>query len=140
MRSPLALIPLLLLTPYASSLALADGKPAKPRFDLRASPPMAFSPARVLLVGELRGGDDLEEYYCPGIEWEWGDGDRSVQESDCPPFAAGVELPRRFTASHAYLSPGRYQVKLTLRRADRSVAVATTPILVHSRFGGGPEE
>jgi hypothetical protein len=136
----MALIPLLLLAPCASSLAQAAGKPARPRFDLRASPPMAFSPVRVLLVGELRGGDDLEEYYCPGVEWEWGDGDRSVQESDCPPFEPGLELPRRFSASHAYHLPGRYQVKVTLRRADRTVAVATTPIMVHSRFGGGPGE
>ena len=67
----------------------ADAKPKKPRFELRATPRMAFSPVNVFLTAELMGGDDVEEYYCPELEWEWDDGGKSTQESDCAPFEAG---------------------------------------------------
>lgn len=107
------------------------GSAKKPRLALRASPPMAFPPVSVLLMAELVGGDEQEEYYCPGLEWEWGDGSRSARESDCEPFAPGATLERRFSERHAYRAPGNYSVRLTLRRASRAVAVATVAVLVH---------
>ncbi len=107
------------------------GKVKKPRLDLRASPRMAFPPVSVLLMAELVGGDEQEDYYCPGLEWDWGDGTHSAHESDCEPFAPGATLERRFSARHAYRAPGNYNVRLTLRRASRTVAVATVPVLVH---------
>ena len=62
------------------------------------------------------GGDDVEEYYCPELEWDWDDGGKSVQESDCPPFEAGVtKIERRFTAEHEYRKAGVYNVKVTMR-------------------------
>ena len=64
----------------------AEAKPKKPTLDIRVSPRMAFSPVTVHLVAELKGGDDIEEYYCPEIEWDWDDGGKSVHEADCPPF------------------------------------------------------
>src|SRR5512140_3292819 len=88
----------------------------KPRLDLRASPRMAFPPVNVLLTAELKGGETVEEFYCPGLEWDWGDGSRSAQESDCPPFEQGMDLQRFFTARHAYGAPGTYEVKLRMRR------------------------
>jgi hypothetical protein len=115
----------------------ASGNAKKPRLGLRASPRSAFPPVSVLVVAELVGGFDHEDYYCPGLEWDWGDGNRSAQESDCDPYVEGVEMERRFSARHAYRSAGNYQVTLTLRRADRTVAVARVPVLVH---GGGEEE
>src|SRR5690349_22890008 len=55
-----------------------DEKGKKPQLSLRASPPISFSPANIHLVAELKGGaDDYEEFYCPAIEWDWGDGTRS---------------------------------------------------------------
>ncbi len=102
----------------------------KPRLDLRANPRMALPPVDVLLVAELKGGGAIEEYYCPGLEWDWGDGSRSAEESDCPPFEAGAEVQRFYTARHAYGTPGNYQVKLTMRRASRTVAVAEVPVIV----------
>jgi len=57
-----------------------DGsKGKKPRLDLRSSPRMGFSPVHVLLTAEFIGGDDIEEYHCPEIEWEWDDGGKSVE-------------------------------------------------------------
>jgi hypothetical protein len=107
----------------------------KPRLGLRASPRMAFSPVSVVVVAELSGGGDHEDYYCPGLEWDWGDGNLSSQESDCEPFQEGSTVERRFSARHAYHAAGSYNVRLTLRRASRTVAVASIPIVVHGRGG-----
>ncbi len=121
-----------------TGLALAGdgGKPKKPQLDLRASPRMAFSPVEILLTGQLKGGGDLEEFYCPGLEWDWGDGTHSSHESDCAPFETGTTLERFFSARHAYRSPGAYNVRLTLRRATRTVAVASVAVTVHGQTAG----
>jgi hypothetical protein len=116
-----------------AGLAVADegGRPKKPRLDLRASPRVAFSPREILVVAELKGGQDIEEFYCPGLEWDWGDGSRSAHEADCSPFDAGPPLDRFFSARHEFRTPGAYGVRLTLRRAGRTVAVASVPVLVY---------
>ncbi len=113
-------------------LVAAGGKAetGKPHLDLRASPRMAFPPVNVFLVAELKGGTAVEEFYCPGLEWDWGDGTRSSEESDCPPYHDGVELERFFSAHHAYGAPGTYKVKLRMRRATHTVAEASVPIYV----------
>jgi hypothetical protein len=110
-------------------------KARKPRLDLRAAPRMAFSPVNVLLTAELMGGDDVDEYYCPEIEWNWDDGGKSVHESDCAPLEAGGTFERRFTANHAYRQAGTYNVKITMRKANRPVAVATATVTVHPGAG-----
>jgi hypothetical protein len=119
----------------AGSTGADGGKLRKPRLDLRATPRVAFSPAYVLLTAELIGGDEVEDYYCPGLEWNWGDGGRSVRESDCPPFAPGSELIRRFSAEHGYRRAGDYEITVTLRRANRSFAVASARVNVRPGLG-----
>jgi hypothetical protein len=117
---------------FAGLAAAGDGiRPKRPRLDLRASPRVALSPVEILIIGELRGGQDVEDFYCPGLEWDWGDGSRSAHESDCSPFEAGTKLDRFFTARHAFRAPGAYGVRLTLRRAGRTVAVASVPVTVY---------
>ena len=74
-----------------------ETKDKRPSLSLRAMPRFAFSPVNVLFVAELQGGDDIEDYYCPEVEWEWDDGGKSVKEADCPPFVAGETIS--FTAS-----------------------------------------
>ena len=123
----------LVLTFAGLAVAGDGGKPKKPQLDLRASPRVAFSPVEILITGQLKGGDDLEEFYCPGLEWDWGDGTRSAYESDCAPFESGAALERFFSGRHAYHSAGDYNVRLTLRRASRTVAVASIAITVHGR-------
>ena len=121
---------LLVLAASAAPPAYAD-KVKKPRLEVRATPRMAFSPVRVMLTAELTGGDDVEEYYCPEIEWEWDDGGKSVQESDCEPFEPGVtKIQRRFTYDHHYNKAGIYNVRVTMRRADRPIASASVKITV----------
>jgi hypothetical protein len=121
----------------ATSGITASSKAKKPRLDLRASPRVAFSPVNVVLTAELTGGDEAGDYYCPEIEWDWDDGGRSVRESDCPPEeqAAAGTFERRFTAEHAYRQAGNYNVRVTMRRANRSVAVASASITVRPGLG-----
>jgi hypothetical protein len=110
-------------------------KGEKPELHLRATPRFSFSPARILFTAELKGGDDLEEYYCPEVEWEWGDGGKSVSEGDCDPWKPGTKIARRFTKRHEYRYAGRYRVKVTLSRAGKSVAAQS--ITVQVRPGPG---
>lgn len=114
----------------------ASPKPKKPRLDLRATPRMSFSPAHILVTAELMGGDDVEAYHCPEVEWEWDDGGKSVTEADCTPFEPGVtKIERRFTNEHDYRNAGIYSVKVTLRKAGRSIASTTTRVTVRPGLG-----
>jgi PKD domain len=120
----------------AGALLAAEAKPKKPRLELRATPRMAFSPVNVFLTAELTGGDDVEEYYCPELEWEWDDGGKSTQESDCTPFEPGTtKIERRFTTDHEYRRAGVYNVKVTMRRAGRNVATASVRVTVRPGLG-----
>lgn len=120
----------------AVPLLAADAKPKKPKLELRATPRMAFSPVNVFLTAELSGGDDVEEYYCPELEWEWDDGGKSTQESDCAPFEAGkTKIERRFTAEHEFRRAGVYNVKVTMRRGGRSLAASTVRLTVRPGLG-----
>ena len=128
---------LLLLAASAAGPASADGvKLKKPRLDLRATPRMAFSPVRILMTAELMGGGDVEEYHCPEIEWDWDDGGKSIQESDCKPFEAGVtRIERRFTSDHQYNKAGIYNVRVTMRRTNRPLATASVRVTVRPGLG-----
>ncbi len=120
-------------SPAAQPPAVEDkAKKEKPSLSLRASPPISFSPATIHVVGELKGGpDDSEEFYCPGLEWDWGDGTKSEATSDCEPFQAGVStLQRRFSTDHVYNTSGRFRVMLRLKRNSKVVTSATTNIQV----------
>ena len=76
----------------------------KPKLTLKANPTMAFSPARIVVTGELTGvADDNQGFYCPAVEWEWGDGTKSEESADCEPYEAGkTEIKHRFTTDHVY--------------------------------------
>jgi hypothetical protein len=127
---------LLAATLSPSSRAAEEAKPKKPKLDLRATPRMAFSPVNVLLTAELSGGDDVEDYYCPELEWDWDDGGKSVHEADCPEYEAGKsKIERRFTAEHQYPKAGSYNVKLTMRHANKVLAQTTIKLTVRPGLG-----
>jgi len=133
---PCALLAAALVVPTISSAAANEAKAKKPKLDLRATPRMAFSPVNVLLTAELTGGDDVEEYYCPELEWDWDDGGKSVHEADCPEYEAGkTKIERRFTEEHEYGKAGTYNVKVTMRRANRTLAQTTVKITVRPGLG-----
>jgi len=130
-----ALVALALVT--SSDMAAAvDKKPKKPDLELRVRPRHGFSPLTVFVTAELKGGDDVEEYYCPELEWEWGDGGKSVNEGDCDPWEEGVtELRRRFTASHLFKYSGVYRISLRLKRLDKTIAKSTRKLTIRQGAG-----
>jgi hypothetical protein len=123
---------LILVLAAAESAALAGGPAPRPRLDLRPTPRVALSPVSVFVMAELVGGDDLEDFHCPGLEWDWDDGTRSAHEADCEPFGPGTVVDRRFAAHHVYRDPGEYNIRLSLRRAGRLVSAGSARVLVHS--------
>jgi len=129
------LVALMLTSLVAPLGANADGKARKPRLDLRATPRVAFSPTVVFVTAELQGGDEAEEYYCPEVMWDWDDGGRSAHGADCPAYEPGAQLERRFTAEHAYRRAGVYNVKVTLLRSGKPVAVARATVNVRPGAG-----
>jgi len=119
------------VVPHAS----AEDKGKKPSLNIRATPRFSFSPASILFTAELKGGDDIEELYCPEIEWEWGDGGKSVQESDCDPWQPGAAIERRFTNRHDYPYAGTYRIRVTLSRTGKKIAAQTLEVTVRAGVG-----
>jgi len=114
-----------------------DDKSAKeqdprPKVSLRAQPVIAMSPARVVLTAELNGGaNDFEEYYCPTVEWDWGDDTRSAVTSDCEPYESGkTEIKRRFTVEHLYKRAGNYRIAFRMKRHEKTVGAATANVQI----------
>jgi hypothetical protein len=130
---PRVVAPILAAVLAASEAPRAAPEPRlkRPTLNLRATPRMAFSPVTVFFTAELAGGDDVEQFYCPEVEWDWGDGGKSVQESDCAPYEPGKsQIDRRFTADHMFRRAFVYTVSVTLRRNRRSFAKADIKITV----------
>ena len=134
----LVLLPLLAL-PWTVAAAPPEPKGKAPALDVRAIPRMAFSPVNVLVIAELKGGDDLEEYYCPEVEFFWDDGGKSVQEADCPPFEPGTKIERRYSAEHYYERAGNYGVTVILRRAGKVLRKQTFRLNVRAGLGDPSE-
>src|SRR5262245_34507331 len=90
----------------------------KPSLSLKASPSVSFAPARVVVAAEVKGGaNDYEEFYCPTVEWDWGDLTQSVVEADCEPYEAGKsEIKRRYTVEHRYKNAGGFKIVLRLKK------------------------
>ena len=126
-------------TTFILTLAFMSGTPITGQDEdedaelrLRATPRVAFAPADVLFVGQIRGGpDDTEELYCPEIEWDWGDDTTSEQTLDCDPYELGVtEIRRRFSVRHTYNYGGRYEVRLHLKQGNDVIISGRTRIEV----------
>ena len=90
--------------PDAKDKDSKDAEGRRPKLSLKAAPVISMSPSRVVLTAELIGGaNDFEEFYCPTVEWDWGDGTQSEASSDCEPYEAGKsEIKRRYTVSHVF--------------------------------------
>ena len=115
--------------------------PPKPSISVRANPPAGFSPLKVVVTAELKGGkNDYEEFYCPAIEWTWGDDTRTEQSADCDPYVAGTsEIQRRYTTTKTFETSGDYRVSFRLKQKDKVVGSGGITIQVRPgvRDGGG---
>jgi hypothetical protein len=127
----------LLLIPSIALLAREQGGNKKPSLSLKAAPAVSFAPARVIVVAEIKGGpDDFEEFYCPTLEWEWGNFETSTAEADCEPYSAGKsEIKRRYTVERRYKNPGAFKIILRLKKGTKVIASANTQVQVRAGLG-----
>jgi hypothetical protein len=117
----------------ASGLILgvpASAKPKRPSLGVRVSPRMAFSPVGVIAMAELTGGEDSEDFYCLAIEWNWDDGSKSLQDSDCEPYQPGTKIDRRFSSEHYYSRAGSYNIRAALKDQEKIIATNTFRLIV----------
>ena len=117
-----------------------DDDARRPKIRLRAQPQVSIAPARITLSVALQGGaDDFEEYYCAGVEWEWGDDTSSESTTDCEPYEAGKsQIKRRYTVQHQFRRPGSYKVYFHLKNKDRILGSGTTTLQVQPGASSGP--
>lgn len=108
----------------------------RPSLSLKATPGTGMVPIRVSATAEFKGGDDdYQEYYCPAIEWNWGDGTVSQSANDCDPYEPGVsQIRRRFTGSHTYKRAGAFRIVFRLKHRDKVLTSQTTLVRL---LGGG---
>ena len=126
-----------LIIPSNALQASVQGGNKKPSLSLKATPAVSFAPARVVVAAEVKGGaNDFEEFYCPTVEWEWGDLTTSTAEADCEPYAAGKsEIKRRYTVEHRYKNPGGFRIVLRLKKGNKIIATANTLVQVRAGLG-----
>ena len=127
-----------LLIPHNTLLAREQGN-KKPSLSLKATPSVSFAPSRVVVVAEVKGGsNDFEDFYCPNIEWEWGDLTTSTVEGDCDPYVPGKsEIRRRYTVEHRFKNSGSYRILLRLKKGGKVVGAANTMIQVRAGLEPG---
>jgi hypothetical protein len=103
----------------------------RPKITLKAQPMIAISPARIVLTAEIVGGpNDYEEFYCPTVEWDWGDGTQSAITADCAPYEAGKsEIKRRFTVEHIFRA-GQFRVMFRLKRGEKAVGFSSVSLQI----------
>ena len=118
----------------SASYAQRDNDGKKPSLSLKANPPVGFSPLRVRLGVDVRGGaDDYADFYCPTVEWEWGDDLVSSSSEDCEPYQAGKSvIKRRYTVEHVFRYSGNYRVIFRLKQKDRIIASTTADVQVRA--------
>jgi hypothetical protein len=118
-----------------------DQEAKRPKIRLRAQPQVVIAPGRVTLTAELIGGsDDFEEYYCPAVEWQWGDDTSSESTTDCEPYEAGKsQIKRRYTVQHQFRRAGNYKLYFHLKTRDRILGSGTTTLQVQPGLGNGPD-
>jgi hypothetical protein len=128
----------------AGSVAIAgtqDAEKKKPSLTLRSSPSAGFTPLRVVLTAELKGGDDdFAEYYCPTVEWVWGDDTRAESTADCDPYEPGKsKIRRHYTTTRIFQISGDMKVEFRLKQKNKVVVATSTRITVRPgvRDGGG---
>jgi len=111
-----------------------------PRLAVRATPTISFSPSRISVYADLEGGpDDYEAYYCPTVEWNWGDGTTSEASNDCDPYQAGKsQIQRHYSVEHTYREPGHYRIFFMLKKDGKVIAKASSLVLVRPGLGTGP--
>jgi hypothetical protein len=136
--APLAVV---VVMAFSIGAARKPSDPTKVDLTLRVNPAMAFAPARITLTAQLKGGTGVnEDFYCPTVEWDWGDGTISQSSADCEPFQPNKsEIQRSYVTQHVYKTGGEYTVKLLLKKAEKVVATATASLNISRAIDEGGE-
>jgi len=115
---------------------------ARPEIGLKVSPLIAFSPAKISVRAEIKGGaGDYEPFYCNTIVWDWDDGTTSENTPDCTPYEPGQSQIRRYYSStHLYQMAGRYNVRFRLKKGDKTVGGNATIVQVRPGIRDGSGE
>lgn len=125
----------------AGAAASASYEDKKPSITVRANPPAGFSPLKVSLSAEIKGGaDDFRDFYCPTVEWDWGDDTSAESTADCDPYEEGKsEIRRRYFVSRIFPTAGNYKVAFRLKQKNKIVGSGITTVQVRPgvRDGGG---
>jgi len=119
-----------------AALAVLALAAAAPKVDLR--PIKTFS---TLIIGHCSvdvvlklaiEDHNVEDYYCPRVEWEWEDGTRSTEEADCEPFESARPEDHRktWTRSWGAKTAGTHVVKVRLYKGDKLVRIIQTQVRV----------
>ena len=111
----------------------------KPSLSLKATPPLGYTPLKVRFAVDVRGGaDDDIDFYCPTIEWDWGDDLTSESSEDCAPHEPGkTVIRRRYSMEHTFRDEGNFTVRFRLKQKDRVVASTSVNVTVR---GGASED
>ena len=139
-RLPCALLVLVMATLLTTRLAAGQkAEDRKPSLSFRLTPNLGFTPLRVRVAVELRGGaDDYEEFYCPSVEWDWGDGTISESGEDCNPYEAGKSaIKRRYTVEHTFRQAGSYKVAFRLKQKGKVTASSSGSVQVRAGMRDG---
>jgi len=135
--APGLLAPVFALAVLFAGVADAQRDDKKPSVSLKASPTIGFSPLKVRLTVEVRGGaDDDADFYCPAIEWDFDDDLTSESYEDCEPHEPGKSSIRRYySTEHVFREYGTgstYTVRFRMKQGDRVVANASTNVTVRA--------
>ena len=125
--------------------ALAAGSSGKPKVEFkptRAITQLTVGRCEALVTFRLKvadGGSD--DYYCPRVVFEWEDGTRSSEESDCAPFedAAATDHERTWTRSRGFQKPGTYLIRAHLCKASRRIKTIDTRAVIMGWDGYDPD-
>jgi hypothetical protein len=125
-------LPLLLALAVSAAIAASEKDKGKPSISVKANPVVAFSPARVVVTADIKGGpNDYEDFYCPTVEWWWGDGTTSDQTTDCEPYEAGKsEIKRHFIINRIFESSGDFRIEFRLKKKDKIIAMGSTMVKI----------
>ena len=113
-------------------------KERRPALALRIDRRVGIAPMRVMLTADLIGGaDDYQDFYCPAIEWDWGDGTRSAKSFDCEPYERHIsKIVRHFSVEHRF-DEGDYCVTFRLKSDEKQLASADARLTVSWCTNGG---
>ncbi len=116
----------------ASMNAQRGNDDKKPSLAFRLTPPFGFSPLKVRVTVDVRGGaDDFADFYCPTIEWDWADDTVSETSEDCAPYEAGKStIVRRYTSEHTYRRAGSYQIYFRMKQKGKIVGAGNGTVQV----------